>query len=235
MAVRREGEFPIEGDRALADDGSVWTYETIADEQGGRLAWVQGEPWLSADELEAQEAQQADATARLSADHRVYAMAFNAVPIAKPENKLTENDPPGQFALALATAAMRDSVIEVATGTRSNLEAATLTRLRTFLGDPEVAGAQGELARLRRIVADDLAPESVTAKARGAVEALGEIAGRLPVDSDARNTINKILRGQRPQLELGDKLFRELATSTNDLALADAGLAAASAIAQAYG
>lgn len=238
MAKLRTTPFPVGGDRVLADDGSTWTYEDLPPDEPGDGApqgWVQGEPWLSAEEREAADEKEREATQRLAADHRVYAMAFGAVPLAKPEVRLNESDSTAQFALALAVSAMRDSIIEVATGERPNLEQATLIRLRTFLGDPEVASAQAELARMRRTVADDLAPETVTAKARGAIDVLGELAGKLPSTAQARATITQIVSSPKAMPELSDKLFREVFFETRDAVLAEQALAAAAAVAQAHG
>lgn len=233
MAKQREGKgFPLVGDRVLAEDGSTWLFEQP---DGKDPEWSQQEPAMSVEELDAAQAAQKAVTDRLSLDHRVYSLAFGGVRTVKREQDLNDTDPQAQFVLALATSALRDSVLEASTGQRSNLEATTLARLRSFLGDPEVASAQAELERLRRHVSDDAAPESVVAKARGPLDELAELAGKLPTESDARRTITAIASSRKAQPELADKLFRELVMMGVAVELAQAAHGAASAVAKAYG
>lgn len=233
MAKQREGKgFPVVGDKVLAEDGSTWLYEQPDDEDPH---WTQQEPGMSVDELDAAQAAQKAVTDRLSRDHRVYSLAFGGVRTVKRESDLNDTDPQAQFVLALATSALRDSILEASTGERSNLEASTLQRLRSFLGDPEVATAQAELERLRRHVSDEGAPDAVVTKARGPLNDLAELAGKLPVESDARRTITAIASSRKAQPELADKLFRELVSVGVDVDTATAAHGAASEVAKAYG
>lgn len=233
MATQRSGGFPVVGDRVLAEDGSTWL-ATESEIGGDPPVWVQQDPGQSVSELDAAEAAQKAATDRLSLDHRVYALAFGGVRTVKREKDLNDTDPKEQFVLALATSAMRDSIIEVGTGQRSDLEKQTLMHLRSFLGDPEIASAQSELDRLRRQVADDNAPDAVVAKARGPLQELSELAGKLPPESDARKTITTIAQSKQPRPELADQLFRELVTIGVSVETAKAAHGAASAVASAF-
>lgn len=231
MAERRDKGFPNVGDRVLAEDGSVWLFEQPGE---GDPSWVQQDPGMSAAELDAREADHAALLKALSLDHRVYALAFGGVRTVKREQDLNESDPKEAFVLALATSALRDSIVGVVTGERSDLERATGTRLRAFLGDPEWGTAQSELNKLRVQVADEDVPEGVAARARAPLNELAELAGKLPPDSDARKTITAIASSRKPQPELSDKLFRELVTMGVDVETAKHAQGAASSIAQAF-
>lgn len=230
MAERREKGFPNVGERVLAEDGSVWAFV-----QGdGDPTWEQQDPGLSAAELDQREGDHAALLKALSLDHRVYALAFGGVRTVKREQDLNESDPKEAFVLALATSAMRDSIVGVVSGERSDLEKRTGARLRSFLGDPEWGTVQAELNRLRVQVTDEDTPEGVAAKARGPLNELADLAGKLPQDSDARKTITRIVSSRKPQPELADTLFRELVTSGVDVETAKHAQGAASSVAKAY-
>jgi hypothetical protein len=103
-------------------------------------------------------------------------------------------------------------------------------KLRAFLGDPEMGTIKGKLAELRMKDADEQHPTKLLKAAGEHLRALGDIAGTLSMDSDARNTITRIVSTQESDTTQADKLFRQVLEQGKDLETAWAAQRAAAAI-----
>lgn len=176
----------------------------------------------------------AEAKAHLARDHRVWARAWPSAPTVRPQGNPREEDHPAQQVELLARAALTDSIAEVCDGQRAGLERAVLVQLRAILGDPEIAAIVATLNKLREADNDEQMPASVTAKTRGAIQALTAVSQKLE-DGDARKLISKIMNATKlPPAGLPDLLYRTLKQSGVSDADAESAYSAAQSIETAF-
>lgn len=236
MAIRPDDkETPLTtGEWLLAEDGSTWRLIPRGEDheaQGSDATIEQGEdagPSASLmDELESRKRQ-------LATDHRVWMAAFGLCATIKVHGPdLRDTDPLETFVELLARAAMEDAIALVCDGARLGLEQHLELKLRAFLGDPEMGTIKNKLAELRLKDADEQQPAAMIRAAGEHLRVLGDIANTLAMDSDARNTLTRIVSTQETDVALADKLFRQVLEQGKPVEMAWAAQRAAEAVLRA--